>query len=205
MMEQGTAEWRLERVGMITASRIKDVMATIKSGEAASRRDYRMQLAVERISGLPTEGFVSADMRWGTEQEPLARLAYSLHTGFDVEEVGFVKHPAIRNSGCSPDGLIGDDGMVEIKNGKTATHVEWAVAGIVPPEHVPQMQWQMACTGRTWTDFVSFDSRMPDGMQLFVRRLYRDDDHIRKIAAEVIKLDAEVEETIVKLSGVKWA
>lgn len=203
-MEQGSAEWLLDRCGKITASRIKDVMATVKSGESASRKNYRAELVVERISGLPTESFVSGPMKWGTETEPFARAAYSLHTGFEVEEVGFIDHPTIERSGASPDGLVGDLGMVEIKCPNTATHIAWAIAGIVPPEHVLQMQWQMACADRMWADFVSYDPRMPEGQQLFVRRLHRDESIIKSIREEVAKFDGEVESTVADLLKVVW-
>jgi putative phage-type endonuclease len=203
-MEQDTQEWLQDRVGMITASRIKDMMAQTKSGPSASRKNLAAELMLERVTGQRGERFVNAAMSFGTETEPLARLAYSLHTGHDVEEVGFIHHPTIARSGASPDGLVSLEGMVEIKCGNTDTHIGWAIAGVVPPEHVPQMQWQMACTVRAWNDFVSFDPRMPEGQQLFIRRLHRDDDYIAKLEQEVVKFDAEIEQMIADLGGVKW-
>ena len=155
-----------------------DVLAKTKTGPAASRKNYAAELALERITGEKAQGYVSAPMLWGIENEPFARAAYELQMDFEVDQVGFIQHPFIERSGASPDGLVGTDGMVEIKCGNTATHVAWAVAGVVPPEHVAQLQWQMACTGRKWNDFVSFDPRMPEGQQLFIRRLYRDDQFI---------------------------
>jgi putative phage-type endonuclease len=203
-MEQDTQQWLNDRLGKITASRIKDMMAQTKTGQSASRKNLAAQLMLERVTGQRENGFVSAAMTFGIETEPLARLAYSLHTGFDVEETGFIDHPTIARSGASPDGLVGIDGMVEIKCGNTATHIGWAIAGIVPPEHALQMQWQMACTGREWNDFVSFDPRMPEGQQMFIRRLYRDDDFISTLEQEVVKFDAEIEALVESCNKVTW-
>jgi putative phage-type endonuclease len=202
-MEQDTTAWLQDRVGMITASRIKDMMAQTKSGPSASRKNLAAALMLERVTGVAADSYTNAAMEWGVTNEPLARLAYSLHTGQDVEEVGFI-HPTIARSGASPDGLVTLEGMVEIKCGNTATHVAWAIAGVVPPEHVPQMQWQMACCNRGWNDFVSFDPRMPEGQQLFIRTLYRDNDYIAKLEQEVVKFDAEIEQMIADLGMVKW-
>jgi putative phage-type endonuclease len=204
MMEQDSEAWLQARVGMITASRIKDVISKTKSGPSSSRKNYAAELMVERATGQRGERFVNAAMNWGTENEPLARLAYSLHTLHDVEEVGLIRHPTIARSGASPDGLVSKFGMVEIKCPNTATHIAWAISGVVPPEHVAQMQWQMACTGREWNDFVSFDPRMPESQQLFIRQMYRDDDYIDMLENEVVKFDEEVEQMILALYGAKW-
>lgn len=204
MTAQGTPEWFAERIGKVTASRIKDVIAKTKSGPSASRKNYAAELALERITGERKEGFTNGAMLWGTEQEPFARAAYELQTNEMVLEVGFIDHPSVRRSGASPDGLVGKDGVLEIKCPNTATHVEWAIAGKVPPEHQAQMQWQMACTGRDWADFVSFDPRMPEGQQLFIRRLWRDDKAIEEIAKEVVSFDQEVEEITKSLGAVEW-
>jgi len=203
-MEQDTQEWLQDRVGMITASRIKDVIAQTKSGPSASRKNYAAELMIERMTGQRAERFVNSAMEWGTETEPLARLAYSFQTNNDVEEVGFINHPTIARSGASPDGLVSLYGMCEIKCPNTATHIAWALAGVVPPEHVLQMQWQMACTGREWNDFVSFDPRMPDGQQLFIRTLYRDNELVEKLEKQVVEFDAEVEKLVADLKSVTW-
>jgi putative phage-type endonuclease len=203
-MDQGTPEWFAARLGMITASRIKDVVARTKTGWGAGRKNYCTELALERITGQSKDSYTNAAMQWGVDNEPLARLAYSAQTGLEVEEVGFIQHPTIARSGASPDGLVDLLGCLEIKCPNTATHIEWAIAGVVPAEHVLQMQWQMECTGRKWCDFVSFDPRMPAGQQLFIRRLHRDDDQIKSLAAEVEKFDAEVEGVILSLPKVTW-
>jgi putative phage-type endonuclease len=204
MIEQGTEEWFAQRLGKVTASRIKDLMAKTKTGYSTSRKNYAAQLMLERVTGQREASFSNAAMQWGTEQEPLARLVYSLHTGQEVEEVSFIDHPFILRSGASPDGLVGIDGMVEIKCPNTATHIEWAIAGKVPPEHVLQMQWQMDCAGRKWCDFVSYDPRMPEGQRLFIRRLEYDAELVEDIRANVVFFDAEVDAMVSACNTIKW-
>lgn len=199
-VQQGTAEWKAARAGMITASRICDVIAKVKSGEAAARRDYKAQLVVERLTGMPTDdGYTNAAMQWGNDQEPFARAAYELKNDVMVDQVGFVVHPIIPTAGASPDGLVGADGLVEIKCPKTATHLQYILDGRVPTQYVPQMQWQMECTGRDWCDFVSYDPRVPEHLQLFVVRLLRSAEFAVTLCAEVMSLDTEVEEMLERL------
>lgn len=198
-MEQGTPEWLAARAGLVTASRIADVMAKIKSGEAASRRDYRAQLVAERISGNPSPSFTNAAMQWGTENEPFARAAYELEYDVTVDQVALIRHPDIVFAGASPDGLVNGDGLVEIKCPNTATHIKYALAGKAPADYQYQMLWQMECTGRQWCDFISYDPRMPEDMQLFVVRFERDQDRINEIKEEVVKFLAEVEAEIKSL------
>lgn len=198
--EQGTPEWLAARAGKITASRICDVMAKIKSGEAAARRDYKAQVAVERITGLPmNDGYTNAAMQWGVEQEPFARAAYELKTGQMIDQVGLVLHPTIVTAAASPDGVIGNDGLLEIKCPKSSTHLQYLLAGVVPSEYRLQMLWQMACAEREWCEFVSFDPRMPDHWQLFVIRFPRDEANIVEITREVEAFDDEVEEMLQRL------
>lgn len=205
MIEQGTPEWFAARLGKVTASRIKDVVAKTKTGPSASRKNYAAELMLERLTGQRKESFSNEAMRWGTETEPLARLAYSLHTGLDVEEVGFIDHPSVLRSGASPDGLVGERGMVEIKCPNTATHCEWAIAGKVPPEHELQMQWQMDCCDRDWCDFVSYDPRMPEGEQLFIRRTGRlSEEKMDELRKDVADFDYEVSKLVSSLNDVKW-
>lgn len=198
--EQGTAEWKQARAGMVTASRICDVLAKIKSGEAAARRDYKAQLVVETLIGAPVEDtYTNAAMQWGTEQEPFARASYELLTGAMVDQVGFVLHPTIERAGASPDGMVGEDGLLEIKCPKTATHLNYVLVGEVPLEYQNQMQWQMACTGREWCDFVSYDPRLPEHLQLFVRRLERNQGFINVIELEVKQFLSEVDALLERL------
>jgi putative phage-type endonuclease len=195
-MEQRTEEWHQARLGKVTASRVADVMAKTKAGYGASRANYMAELIVERLTGRPGDSFQSPAMTWGTNTEPLARAAYEAHKGVLVEEVGFVPHPTIPMAGASPDGLVDMDGLVEIKCPNTATHIETLMTGNVPLKYVLQMHWQMICTGREWCDFVSFDPRMPEGMQLFVAKyLYSNDtasDLIKEVTAFLKELGDKV-------------
>lgn len=190
-MDQRTPEWFAARLGKVTASRVADVMARTKTGESASRKNYLAELVVERLTGRPAEGYTNAAMQWGIDTEPQARAAYEMDTGDTVTEVGFVNHPDMF-AGASPDGLCGDDGLVEIKCPNTATHIETLLSGEIPAKYVTQMQWQMACTGRQWCDFVSFDPRLPGKLQLFVKRCLRDDELIGKMETEVAAFLCEV-------------
>lgn len=199
-MEQGSIEWFQARAGKVTASRVADVVARTKSGPAASRGNYLAQLVCERLTGMVAEGYSSPEMRHGVEQEPFAREAYEYVSGVFVDQVGMVDHPAIAMTGASPDGLIGSDGLVEIKCPNTATHIDTLLSGKVPAKYVTQMAWQMACTGRAWCDFVSFDPRMPSHMQLFVQRVERDDTLIAELEREVSAFLNEVATTVSMLS-----
>ena len=198
MIEQGTVEWHLQRLGKVTASRVSDVLSKGKSGESASRKNYRTELLVQRLTGQPGESFTNAAMEWGTATEPLARIAYEAEMGVFVDQVAFIDHPSIAQFGCSPDGLVAE-GLIEIKCGNTATHIDWMLDGKPPTKHIPQMQCQMAVTGRKWCDFVSFDPRLPDDLQLFVVRLERDQEYIKAMEAEVKKFLSEVDEMFIKL------
>jgi len=197
-MEQRTDDWFTARLGKVTASRVADVVAKTKNGYSASRDNYMADLIVERLTGQKASSFTNAAMDWGTEQEPNARAAYSARTGELVEEVGFIDHPAITGSGASPDGLVGE-GCVEYKAPNTATHLEYLLAGKPPERYVTQMQWQMACTRRPWCDFVSYDPRLPEHLQLLIVRVLRDDKRIAELEDEVRKFLAEVDVKVTKL------
>jgi putative phage-type endonuclease len=190
-MEQRTEEWFAARLGKVTASRVADVLAKIKSGESASRKNYKMELVVQRLTGKAGESFTNAAMEWGTEQEPFARMAYEAHTGTFVKEEGFVDHPTIEGFGCSPDGIVGE-GLIEIKAPNTANHIETVLENKAPSKYIPQMQCQMACTGAKWCDFVSFDPRVPEDLQLFVVRVERDQEYIDSMEVEVKQFLSEV-------------
>lgn len=199
MMEQRSPEWFAARAGKATASKIADIVAKTKSGPSASRANYMAQLVAERLSGLPAEGFSNAAMQWGTEKEPEARAAYERHALCTVVELGFADHPTIPMSGASPDGLVGDEGLLELKCPLTATHIDTLLGGTVPKKYMAQMQWQMACTERRWCDFASYDPRLPDEMQLFVQRVERDDAMIAELETEVTAFLAEVDQTVAAL------
>lgn len=201
---QGTEEWKAARAGKVTASCMDKVLAKIKTGEAADRRDYRAQIVAEILTGQPQDSsYVNDEMRWGVEQEAFARAAYEIATDCLVDTVGLVLHPTIDRAAASPDGLVSNDGLLEIKCPKTATHLQYLMDGAVPKKYQPQMLWQMACTGRAWCDFVSFDPRLPENMQLFRVRLQRDEARIKELETEVRAFLADVDKMLatVKLLG----
>lgn len=198
-LAQGTPEWHAARIGCATASRIADVVARTKIGWGASRANYAAELVAERLTGVAVEGFVSTAMQRGMDTEAEARAAYEFLRDVSVEPVGFVPHPMIAMSGASPDGMVGDDGLVEIKCPNTATHIDTLLGQAVPGKYVTQMQWQMACTGRAWCDFVSYDPRMPDAMRLFVRRVERDAARIAELEREVVAFLRDVDDTVERL------
>lgn len=202
-MEQGTQEWHLARVGKLTASRIGDAIAKTKSGWSAMRANLMAQLLCERITGQPTDSYVSPAMQWGKDIEPQARAAYSLHLAEDVEQTGFVDHPRIAWSGCSPDGLVGSVGLVEIKAPNTATHLDTLLSGRFPPQYYPQIQWQLAVCGREWCDAVSFDPRVPEHLRLYVERIPRDDAYIRELEALAEEFLAELQAKLTKLDALR--
>lgn len=202
MSIQGSEEWFNERLGRATASRIADIVARTKTGYSTSRENYCTELALERLTSTRQESFSNGAMQWGTDTEPLARAAYEAHTGAMVEEVGMVPHPSILMSGASPDGLIDRDGLIEIKCPNSATHAKTLLGGKPDGKYITQMQWQMACTGRKWCDFVSFDPRFPAHLQLFVLRVDRDDKAIKELEAEVSTFLDEVTEMVKKLNSI---
>ena len=190
---QGTEEWHQTRLGKVTASRVADVLATIKTGESASRKNYRMELVCQRLTGQREEGFVNSHMERGIELEPLARAAYEFKQGVTVTEVGFIDHPSIDMSGASPDGIVGD-GLVEIKCPTPANHADTLLLGKAPSKYIAQMQWQMACTGAKWCDFVSYCPKLGDNLALFVVRVERDDEFIAETEKAVTLFLTEVED-----------
>lgn len=199
---QGSMEWLQSRAGKVTASRIADVMAKIKTGEAATRKDYRAQIVAEILTGMPQgDTFINAEMQFGTDNEPFARAAYEVAQGVMVDQVGLVVHHAIDRAAASPDGLVGDKGMLEIKCPKVATHLTYLLDGVVPSKYQPQMLWQMACCEREWVDFVSFRPDLPEDLQLFTVRFERDDKRIKEMEAEVILFLLEADQLVAKLQS----
>jgi hypothetical protein len=202
IVEQGTDAWRAARCGMITASRCAHILATIKNGkeEGAKRINYRAELVAEILTGVPTpEPYITPEMRWGLAQEPFARAAYEMQYDVMIESVGFVTHPDFIRFGCSPDGLVGEDGMVQIKCPSTSTHLATILSGKIPLEHAAQMLAELACTGRDWNDFVSFDPRLPRHLQLFVRRFHRNQVLVEKLEENVVQFNAEIEDVLAQL------
>lgn len=202
MIIQGSPEWLALRCGKVTASRVADVVAKTKSGPAASRANYMAELIAERLTGEPAEKFTNSAMQWGTDKEPEARSSYEFYRNVIVKEIAFVHHPKIDASGASPDGLVDEDGLVEIKCPNTATHLETLLGQMVPSKYVNQMQWQMACTGRKWCDFVSYDPRLPEAMRLFIKRMPRDDKRIAELETEVAGFLSEIAEKLSELNSI---
>jgi putative phage-type endonuclease len=202
-IEQRSPEWFAARLGKVTASRVADVIAKTKSGYSTSRDNYMAQLVCERLTGQQGESFTNAAMQHGTETEPLARSAYEAYADLMVEEVGFVQHPKIEQAGASPDGLVGLFGMLEIKCPNTATHIDTLLTQAVPNKYITQMQWQMRCCERQWCDFVSFDPRLPQELQLFVKRVEFDAAYVAMLEEEVIQFLKELDNKVTKLTNLK--
>jgi putative phage-type endonuclease len=199
MSKQGSAEWIAERLGKVTASRVADVVAKTKTGWGASRANYMAELIAERLTGVPTEQYTNAAMKWGIATEPEARAVYAFLADADVVEVGFVAHPTIDMTGASPDGLVGTDGLVEIKCPNTATHIDTLLGTPIPQKYMLQMQWQMACTRRAWCDWVSYDTRLPGSMRVFIQRVPPVDEVITSLEHDVEDFLAELSVKIANL------
>ena len=202
-VEQGSPEWFAQRCGKATASRISDIVAKTKSGYSTSRANYMAQLVVERMTNQVAESYTNAAIEWGVEHEPFARGAYEAKTGNLVDQVGAIDHPSIPMSAASPDGLVGDEGCLEIKCPNTATHIETILGEEPAKKYYDQVQWQLRCANRKWCDFVSFDPRMPAHLQLFVKRIERNDVYIAELEREVSQFLAEVDDKVKKLNEIK--
>jgi putative phage-type endonuclease len=183
-IEQGSEAWKLARLGRLTASRLADALAKTKTGWGASRANLMAELIAERLTGEPADKYVSPEMRHGTETEPQACDLYAFQTDADLETCGFIDHPSIAMSGASPDRLVGADGLLEVKCPNTATHLDTLLGRSVPGRYMTQIGWQLACTGRAWCDFVSFDPRLPAHMRLWVKRVRRDELQIPELERE---------------------
>lgn len=199
--DQGTPEWHAARCGRVTASRVADVIAKTKTGYGASRANYMAELIAERLTGAQAEGYTNAAMQWGKDHEADACDAYAFAHEAELETVGFVVHPAIVMAGASPDRLVGDLGLIEVKCPNTATHLDTLISRDVPGKYWTQIQFQLACTGRDWCDFVSYDPRLPSRMRLFVRRVERDGALIAELEAEVAAFIAELDRKLEALDA----
>jgi len=199
-MEQRSEEWFAARCGKVTASRVADIIAKTKTGYSTSRDNYLAQLVCERMTGKPAESYSNSAMQWGVEQEIYARSAYEARMDLLVTEVGFIDHPRIAMSGASPDGLAAE-GMVEIKCPNTATHIDTLLSQTVPAKYITQMMWQMACADRPWCDFVSFDPRLPERHQLFIKRINYDPEMVNMLENLVIQFLGDVDLKIQQLES----
>lgn len=191
-IQQGTEEWHQLRLGKVTASRVADILAKTKSGASASRGNYLIELALQRVTKTIEESYSNSAMEWGVATEPQARVAYEVSTGNFVDQIAFVNHPTIEGFGCSPDGLVGE-GLIEIKCPNSATHWSYIKANEPPQKYIIQMQAQMSVTGAKWCDFVSFDPRMPERSQLLIVRVNRDNEFIAEMENDIKQFLSEVE------------
>ena len=197
---QRTEDWYKARCGSLGASQLNEALATTKSGWGASRDNIKNRIIAERLTGIPSEGYVNAAMQFGIDNEDAARKAYEEANGVFVDEMGIAFHPVLKYTHASPDGLVGEDGLIEIKVPNTTTHIETLKAKKAPSKYINQMMWQMRCTDRKWCDFVSFDPRLPSHLQLFVTRVERDDAYIADLEAKVAEFLTEVEKEIEALN-----
>lgn len=200
-IQQQTEAWAKLRLGKCTASRIADILPGKKGNYLASREKYLDECVMGRFGILPEPVFVSKAMERGTEYEGFARYHYEQKHGVMVEQISFIDHYLIANAGASPDGLVGSDGMLEIKVPNSGTHFNYIIEGVVPEEYKPQMSWQMACSGRQWVDFISFDDRVPEELKYFEIRYERDEDYIKMLEKEVALFNSEVDEKYKKLKS----
>jgi putative phage-type endonuclease len=200
-MEQRSEEWFKARLGKVTASRVADILAKIKSGESASRRNYKIQLVSERLTGEKQETYINQAMQDGIDREFYARERYVQQFG-EVEEVGFIQHPTLE-AGASPDGIVGEDGIIEIKCPMGTTHTETLMSQDVPSKYMPQIQFQLLCTGRKWCDFVSYNPMFPEHLQVFVKRVEADVDYQKELEVEVKQFLSEVDDVINRLKEIK--
>lgn len=200
-MEQRSEEWFKARLGKVTASRVADVLAKIKTGESASRRNYKIQLVSERLTGEKQETYINQAMQDGIDREFYARERYVQQFG-EVEEVGFIQHPTLE-AGASPDGLVSEDGIIEIKCPLGTTHTETLMTQEVPSKYIPQIQWQLRCTGRKWCDFISYNPMFPEHLQLFVKRVEADEQYQLMLEKEISDFLIEVQTVIDRLGEIK--
>lgn len=198
---QGSAEWLQARCGSLGASAVQDALAKTKTGWGASREAVKARLIIERLTGTPQDTYQNEAMRWGNEQEPHAADAYSFVRNVDVEVCGLYRHPVIQGTHASPDRLVGDTGLIEVKCPLSSTHLDTLLNKKIPQKYLTQMQWQMACTGREWTDFVSYDPRFPAKHQLFIERIERDDKLIAKLEEDVAEFLTEVQVALEQLEN----
>ena len=204
MIEQGTQEWLELRKGKVTASRVADILAKTKTGVSASRANYLMELAIQRVTGFIEESYTNTAMQWGKDNEGTARALYEAKADVFVDQVPFIDHPTVEGFGCSPDGLVGTDGLVEIKCPNSTTHWEYFKKNVPPQKYVIQMQAQMSCTNTQWCDFVSYDPRMPERSQLLIVRVARDDSFINDVMIpEITTFLNEVEVEVNLMKGIK--
>lgn len=202
-LSQRTEDWYQARCGSLGASSIAEALATTKSGWGASRYNVMSRLIVERLTGAPQETYQNAAMLHGIEMEPKARATYEFTTGSVVEECGLFHHPEIKGTHASPDGLVGDDGLLEVKAPNTSTHIDTLLGKRIEGKYIKQAQWQLACTGRQWVDWVSYDDRLPSDLEFFCQRIERDDKTIKTLEEQVVEFLEELEGKLEALKRIR--
>jgi len=202
-MDQRTDEWFAARLGKVTASRIIDILTVAGKPEPAKRRIYRTALICERFTGKREQGFTNDAMQRGTDLEPVARSVFEMQRNVTVVEVGFIDHPTVPMSGASPDGLIDDKSIIEIKCPQPSTHLDTMMDKKVPTKYIPQIQWQLACTGRELCYFTSYCPEIGNGLELAVFEVPRDDSYINMLETEVERFNKEIEQYIIQLKEMK--
>ena len=195
---QRSEDWHADRCGKVTASRVKDISAKPKTGKAYNA--LTLTILTERLTGVQEETPTTGPMQWGTDQEVHAITAYENETGNFVVGTGLVNHPAIKMSGASPDGLVDQDGQLEVKCPNSQTHLNTVLTKEVPSEYIPQITWQLACTRRKWCDFVSYDPRLPEYLQLVIIRVFAKDLDIAGIEQSVIKFNQKIDQIVAELN-----
>jgi putative phage-type endonuclease len=193
---QGSKEWHAARAGSLGASSLHEVVAKTKSGWSTSRANRMASLILERLTGKPQDSYTNAAMQHGVDTEPEARAAYEFHADADVTLVGLVRHPSIVGTHASPDGLVGQSGVLEIKCPQPAAHLALLEGEPIPSKYLIQVQWQIRCCDREWGDFVSYNPFFPERMRLFAQRVPRDDKHITELEASVRDFLSELEEKL---------
>lgn len=200
---QGSDDWHKHRCGSLGASQVHEALSKTKTGWGAGRANIKARMVAERLTGLTQETFKSSAMQWGNDTEPQARSAYEFITGKRVQVVGMFKLANLDGSHASPDGLVDNDGLIEIKCPNTATHIETLKTEKIDPKYITQMQWQMALTDREWCDFVSYDPRMPEDLSLFIKRVPRDPQMIADLMKQVEEFLGEVDADIKALEEIR--
>lgn len=189
---QRSEDWHSERCGKVTASRVKDLNAKPSKGKALNA--LGLTILAERLTGVQKETPTNFAMQWGIDNEPHAIAAYENETGFFVNGTGLIDHPFIEMFGASPDGLVGENGQIEVKCPDTTTHLNTLLTKEVPDEYIPQITSQLACTRREWCDFVSYDPRLEPELQIIIIRIFAKDLNIEGLERDVRAFNRTIEE-----------
>jgi predicted phage-related endonuclease len=199
-MLQGSDEWRQARCGSVGASDAPRVVRRTKSGYSADRESLMAEKVLERLTGAPVEIFKTQAMLQGTAREPEARMLYEVVRGAEVAEVGLIPHPSIKGTHCSPDGFVGEAGLIEIKAPMAAAHLNTLLTETISEAHLVQVMWQLSCTRRSWCDYVSYNPDFPAPMQVWIKRVVRDAAFIGELEREIATFIKEIDRKVEQLS-----